>query len=315
MNSRGFLCDGGADDMRIMLRDCAAQIGFAKIGFARADEVDARASAVYRKWIADGRHASMAYMERYADVRSDPRLLLDGACTVVSCAVPYPVPPPQAAGTLKVASYALGKDYHTVVRAMLFRLAEVITRQCGGDVRVCVDTAPIRERYWAARAGLGFIGLNNQLIIPGYGSRFFLGEIVCTAEIPANSPCTLGCGDCMACVKACPGHALDGAGGIDCSRCLSYLTIEHRGELPEDTRLRERIYGCDVCQDVCPHNRRAGVGATVPDDLQPRVELLGLTPEKVVAMTPGDFRRLSRHSAIRRITLGQLLRNLGAAEV
>lgn len=308
MNSSASPCD-----IAEALRAEAAALGFARIGFAEAESVDAPAVAVYERMIAEGRHAGMRYLERYGDLRADPRLLLEGARTVVSCAVAYPEPPGQPGGTLKFASYALGSDYHEAVRTMLFGLAARIVDLTGGDVRVCVDTAPLRERYWAVRAGLGFIGINNQLIIPGLGSRFFLGEIITTAHIAADEPCKLSCGGCLACVKACPGKALDGKGGMDCHRCNSYLTIEHRDELPAELRLHDRrVYGCDICQDVCPHNRvpSGSHDAMVPEALRPRPEMLTLTADAVESMTKGDYRRLSRHSAINRITLENLKRNI-----
>lgn len=308
MNSVLSPCDVAAD-VRPLLRERAAALGIARIGFAAAAEVDSEATAIYDRWIARGRHGEMDYAARYADVRRDPRRLLEGAQTIVSCAVAYPAPPPQPAGTLRFASYSLGDDYHHEVRRMLFELAKTIVDTLGGEVRVCVDTAPLRERYWAVQAGVGFIGINNQLIIPGLGSRFFLGEIITTAGIAPDEPCTLSCHGCGACVRACPGHALDGEGGLDCLRCHSYLTIEHRGDLPEDFAPADRIYGCDVCQNVCPHNREAAAVAVV-DALQPRAAMLSLTPDALRAFTSGDYRRLSRRSAISRAPLRQLLRNL-----
>ncbi len=298
-------------DIKEFIRAEAALAGFARVGFAKAEEVDSNSRDIYDNWIAHGRHAGMQYMERYESLRTDPRLLLDGALTVVSCAVAYPEPRVQQPHTLRFASYALGDDYHEVVRQMLFGLAGRIVERTGAEVRVCVDTAPIRERYWAVKAGLGFIGINNQLIIPGLRSRFFLGEILLTVPVPADAPCDENCGSCMACVRACPGGALDGNGGMDCSRCHSYLTIEHRGDIPEGVDLHGHLYGCDVCQDVCPHNRNIkDHDSLVPERLMPRQQLLEMTPEDIQSMTSGDYRRLSRHSAIRRAPLAQLIRNL-----
>ncbi|MDE7125967.1 MAG: tRNA epoxyqueuosine(34) reductase QueG [Muribaculaceae bacterium] len=310
MSSHGCRCD---EDRREELRQIASGLGIVRVGFAEAAPVDDEAEEYYRHWIASRRHAGMEYMERYSDVRSDPRLLLEGARTVISCAVAYPAPPVQAPGTLRIASYALGRDYHEVVRMMLFELAARAVDIYGGSVRVCVDTAPIRERYWAVRSGIGFVGRNNQLIVPGIGSRVFLGEIITTARIPADKPCALGCEGCMACVKACPGKALDGLHCVDSMRCLSYLTIEHRGELPAGTSLRGHFYGCDVCQDVCPHNRVAD-DSMVPSDLRPRPGLLTLTAGELSSYTSGDYRRLTSHSAMRRAPLRQLLRNAGALD-
>lgn len=247
----------------------------------------------------------MAYLERWDDVRRDPRLLLEGARTLIVCAFPY-----YNKAECLFSKYAVGRDYHEVVRERLGHVAAAVTAGAGAACRVCVDTAPLRERYWAVRAGLGFIGLNNQLIIPGLGSYFFLGTIVTTLGVvkapplPRAASC-LGCGRC---VEACPGRALDGHGGLDARRCLSYLTIERRGELPPGALERaSTVYGCDVCQRVCPHNADAVPTPIADFGPCPEVEALGL--DDIIEMTPSRFRHLFAHSAVRRAGLGLLRRN------
>ena len=206
------------------------------------------------------------------------------------------------------ADYALGLDYHEVIRRRLSAAAAEITARLGGETRICVDTAPIRERYWAAASGLGFIGLNGQLIVDGIGPKVFLAEILWTVAVTPDRPTgRQSCGGCGACVRACPGKALDGRCGVDARRCLSYLTIEYRGELPDDLRLDGRIYGCDVCQDVCPHNRRDA--ATTIDEFRPSAELQALTADDILKMEPQDFSRVFSHSAIKRTKLTGLQRN------
>lgn len=245
----------------------------------------------------------MDYMERYPELRRNPGLLLEGAKSILCCAFPYA----QIERSPLFSDYAVGDDYHEVLRKRLAPVAlfmESIVEN--SKTRICIDTAPIRERYWAWRAGLGVIGLNNQLIIPGTGSKVFLSEILWTATADYGSPAEGDCGRCSACVRACPGGALDGKGSIDCSRCLSYLTIEHRGELPEWLSLDKRIYGCDICQDVCPHN-------TCPPEALPefrlRTAVAALSRETIDSMTQEQFSATFTHSAVKRAKLAGLKRN------
>ena len=170
-----------------------SSVGVYRFGIASAAPVDPEEVAAYQSWISRGCHAGMDYLDRYADVRSDPRELLPGAQSLIVCAFPYARPLRPAPGRLRIASYALGDDYHEVLRKHLRKAAAEIDSLCGSASRVCVDTAPLRERYWAVRAGVGFIGLNAQLIIPDAGSYFFLGTIITTAPLPPSSPCRLRC--------------------------------------------------------------------------------------------------------------------------
>lgn len=303
-----------ASELRRRLKDA----GVFKSGIARVEAVDADTITGYDRWLSEGMNGEMAYLEKYHDIRSNPALLLPGARSVVSCAFNYwggPVDSP-----LRWASYALGDDYHDVVRGRLQSVADAITTETGAECRVCVDTAPILERYWAVRSGVGFIGLNQQLIIPGAGTHFFLGEIITTLDLAPDAPCTLTCGECRRCLRACPGGALrenDKAPGnpasevtLDSRRCLSYLTIEYRGELPEGTRPGKHIYGCDVCQEVCPHNSKAPLSDI--EEFRPRPAILRLDTEAILAMRQEDFSAIFRKSAIKRTKLAGLQRNARA---
>jgi len=246
----------------------------------------------------------MAYLDRYHEVRADPRLLLQDARSMLCVAFPYFTSEPVR---LPVSLYARGRDYHEVVREHLSILARQLPP---GDTRICVDTAPLRERYWAERLGLGFIGRNNQLIIPGLGSYFFLGFILTTANLPAarwRDPDGRSCGNCRRCVDACPGRCIFPSGeGIDARKCLSYLTIEYRGELG-DLSL-PTLYGCDVCQRVCPFN--SNPVPTPIFDFHPSPALRNLSADELRQMTPGQFAATFRHSAVRRTKLAGLQRNL-----
>ncbi len=289
---------------RCDITDAAIAAGAVAAAFAPCEPVDSRAAGLYRDWLSRGAHGGMDYMERYGDVRDNPCLLLDGARSILCCAFPYG----QTSRSELFSDYAVGDDYHEVLRQRLGPVAELMeTTVAGSATRICVDTAPLRERYWAARAGLGVIGLNNQLIVPGVGSKVFLAEILWTAEADYGTPLPGDCGRCGACVTACPGHALDGAGGIDCNRCLSYLTIEHRGPLPDGLVLSGRIYGCDICQDVCPHNRYCP--PSLPE-FCPRPAVMALSRDDIAGMSQTEFSTIFSHSAVKRAKLAGLKRNV-----
>lgn len=276
------------------------------VGLAHAEAVDAEAISIHDRWIADRRHGSMEFAERYRDIRNDPRLLLDGARTIVSAAFNYH----HVSADYGVAEYARGTDYHIVLRDRLGRAAAAIEAALGGTTRVCVDSAPIRERYWAQKSGVGFIGINNHLIIPGAGSRFVLGEILWTGEARPDEPCLLSCGKCMECVKRCPVAALRPDGSCDTSRCLSYLTIEHRGDLPDDTGLHGRVFGCDICLNACPHNAAAPLSGI--EEFAPSPTLASYLDALRHGAAPSvSFRAATRSTALTRLPLHRLLRNLG----
>lgn len=284
---------------------CALDAGAVAAAFAPCVTVDDEHVTLYHSWLGRGAHAGMEYMERYGDIRRDPAMLLDGARSILCCAFPYAQSRDNRSDLF--ADYAVGDDYHEVLRRRLTPVAEKMQSLApGSQTRICVDTAPLRERYWAWRAGLGFIGLNNQLIVPGIGSKVFLAEILWTTPADYGTPLPGDCGRCGACVKACPGQALDGKWSIDCSRCLSYLTIEHRGELPAWVALPGRIYGCDICQDVCPHNRHA---ADALPEFRPRPSVLALTRKAICDMTQAQFSSIFSHSAVKRAKLAGLQRN------
>ena len=308
------------------IKELLAGAGVFRSAVARVRPVEEASANDYRAWISEGKHGEMAYLEKYDDLRSDPRRLLDGARSVISCAFNYHWGDEGAAADgsggdhegsgvmrpLQWAEYALGDDYHDVVRKRLSEVAEKISSVTGAECRVCVDTAPLRERYWAVKAGLGFIGLNNQLILPGAGSRFFLGEILTTLPLEPDEPAgPESCGECGRCLKACPGKALnagaDGRVTLDARRCLSYLTIEYRGELPEDVRLGRHVYGCDECQRVCPHNRVSPLSEI--EEFRPREAVGALSAERIAKMTQEEFSAIFRRSAIKRTKLSGLQRN------
>lgn len=297
-------------DIASQIKSQAAGLGFDACGFAAAGPVDDMAVRRYDDWIAQGRNGCMLWAVGHRDLRSDPSLLLEGAKTVISLALNYFPSQLQPEGTMRVAYYAYGRDYHEVLRERLTALSQFIQQLTGCETRPCVDSAPIRERYWAERAGLGFIGRNNCLILPGKGSFFFLGEIVTTAQLPPDEPCRLTCGDCGKCIEACPTGALSADGAADANRCLSCLLIEHHGEQLPDwvaAAAGDRVAGCDECQLCCPHNAHAR--PTAVEDFAPTQAVMTLTRERITAMTAGEFRRTFAHSAISRLRHKTLRRN------
>ena len=287
----------------------AGLTGASAVGIVRPSEVDEGALKIRARWIEDGCHATMDYLTRYDEVRRDPRLLLDGAATMIIGLFDYSNGGMSGDRPL-IAEYALGTDYHTEVRRRLGILGDELTRRAGGACRAVVDTAPLRERYWAARAGLGIIGLNTQLIRPGHGSHYFIGTLLWTGDfdgpddLPLADPTKPGCDRCGRCVRACPAGALDGNGRLDARRCLSFLTIESREPLPEGFTGGGRIFGCDECRLACPLENRDE--RTDIEAFSARPEVVRLTAEDWLTMTPERFSSLFRDSAVKRAKLDRL---------
>lgn len=312
--------------------------GACAVAFAPLRPVDHHAWESYSRWIAAGGHASMAYLANHSEIRRNPALLLDDGPqpggTVVCAAFAYASDVTFRPGALRIARYALGDDYHEVLRQRLQPVADAILAATGHPARICVDSAPILERYWAQQSGLGFTGRNRQLIIPGIGSHIFLSELVTRAEFPPyGTPVDMQCPDgCDRCLRACPNHALTASNrqpwrgshgeavfnrltescGFDARRCLSFQTIENRGEIDADLTVpRGRFYGCDICLEACPLSRPSRPVTVLPE-FRPREPLLSLTAATVTALTPAAYSLLFRHSPIRRAKLAGLLRNIKA---
>ena len=287
----------------------------------------------FEGWLANGENAGMNYLENYPEIRRNPELLLPGAKSMLCAAFPYPAESERDPDLPMISVYAMGEDYHTVLRKRLTSAAEEIAglieseRGVRPEWRVCVDTAPLAERYWAVKSGMCERGLNGMAILPGYGSCFFLGEILITyplseKDLPESGEKTgdakaFGCGECRACVRACPTGALQGNGLIDCRRCLSYLTIEHRGAwtAPEAAEAmateagRNTLYGCDRCVRVCPHNRGTQKEGEGMKEFEADPRMLTLTAEQAEEISDETFRELAKGKAIKRAKAEGLRRN------
>lgn len=300
------------------IKSRALALGFTACGMTQATAVSPQRERTLREWVAKGLHGEMNYLAERLPLKLDPCLLVEGARTIVSLAVNY-YPGEDVKYDKKAdekplfARYARGADYHDVVKAMLRRLMTALGLVEGEDGRCFVDTAPVDEKYWAERCGVGWRGRNGQLIIPGAGSYFFLGELILTREVDHyDIPAVNRCGTCHACLESCPAKALLGDGTMDARRCLSYLTIEYRGELPEGVGriMSPYIYGCDRCSEVCPWNRFARQ-TQIPAFL-PRPELLKKTIGEWLSLTKEEYTKIFRKSAVKRAKYEGLMRNIRA---
>ena len=286
----------------------AERLGFDICGIAKAEAVTDGVVCAYNCWIEQQKHGTMQYLERNCEKRFDPTKLVEGCKSIVVVAMNY-APQEPVEG---IAAYAIGNDYHKVVKDRLFMLLNSINTIQPTKGRAFCDSAPVLERYWAVKAGLGWIGRNRQLIIPGKGSCFFLGELLIDAELEYDAPFTANhCGYCHKCIENCPTGALT-TDGFDARKCLSYLTIEYRGELPENIgeKMGNSFYGCDCCLKACPHNRFSTPNNIL--EFKPKAELQEMDMEKWRRLTKEKYDALFEESAVERCGYKQLMRNISA---
>jgi epoxyqueuosine reductase len=298
------------------IRAEAARIGFATCGFARADAADA-AGFDLRRWLEAGRHGTMGWMETRAGQRVSPRALWPEANSAIALGMSYaPASDPLelAARTerARISIYAQGGDYHKMVKKALKALARFIVDRAPSELKVFVDTAPVMEKPLAQAAGIGWQGKHTNLVSREHGSWLFLGVILTSLELEPDPPADHGrhCGTCRRCLDACPTRAFDGPHRIDARRCISYLTIEHEGPIPEEFRkaMGNRIYGCDDCLAVCPWNRFAEAAAANRAFL-PRAELAAPRLADLLALDDAAFREMFAGSPIKRIGVKRMIRN------
>lgn len=299
------------------LKHLAFEEGFSACGIAKAEPICAERKKELKRWLSNGEHGEMEYLARNFEKRCNPRLLVEGAKSILSVAANYytsNIASTSPHHTLCLAKYAYGTDYHEVVKEMLRNVMRKAGLTEGIDGRVFVDTAPIDEKYWAEQAGLGWRGRNSQLIIPGMGSYFFLGEIVFTHEVDKyDEKGRNRCGTCHECLNICPTKALHGDGTLDARKCLSYLTIEHRGSLPTTCKKKMQpcFYGCDRCADACPWNTRFKQGTSI-EAFKPREAILAMTDDDWKELSVETYRELFKKSAVKRAKFEGLQRNIKA---
>ncbi len=294
------------------LEERARALGFDRLRIAVARELDSE-RATLDGWLAAGHQAGMDWIARTAHLRADPRRVLPGCKSVVSVAWNHgPGRPRDRSDRAPVARYARGRDYHRVLGARLRRLATWLAESSGEPARAFVDSGPILERAWAHRSGLGWIGKNGCVITRDLGSWILLGEILSAAELePHAGPHPDLCGTCTACLDACPTGAIVSDGVVDANRCISYWTIEHRGAVPEARRAGngDWIFGCDVCQEVCPWNRRHGHEPDRPADERASPDLDALDPLEILGMDEATFRATYSGTALMRARWDGMRRN------
>ena len=303
-----------ASQTSALVKQLAREEGFQACGIAEAAFLEEEAPLLER-WLRNGHHGRMGWMENHFDKRLDPRKLVPGSRSVVSLVYSYF--PSKTIGhpdSFKVARYAYGEDYHQVVREKLRNLMDRLSERIGRvEGRAFVDSAPVMERQWAQRAGLGWLGKNSLLLNQSMGSYFFLAELIIDLVLEPDAPVKDHCGTCTACMDACPTQAIVGPGVVDAGRCISYLTIELKEAIPDEfaSRMDGWLFGCDVCQEVCPWNRFAKVHQ------EPRFEPSGEWPDFTARewkeMTEEVFRKQFPKSAVKRTGFDGLMRNIRAA--
>ena len=289
----------------------AQKLGFLSCGISKADFLEDEAPRL-EQWLSQGHNGSMYYMERNFDKRLDPRILVPGAKSIVSLLLNYHTDQKQIDPEApKISSYAYGLDYHSVIKNKLKKMMKIIHREIGEvNGRVFVDSAPVMEKAWAAKSGLGWVGKNTNLISKKVGSFFFIAELILDLELEYDLPVADHCGSCTACIDACPTEALIKPYQIDGSKCISYLTIELKESIPSEFKgkMDNWAFGCDVCQTVCPWNR-----FSTPNDesaFKPQSDLLSLSKKEWEEMTESVFNTVFKNSAVKRTKFNGLKRNI-----
>jgi len=282
--------------------------GFTDVTFARVRKPDEYLSS-FIEWLEKDYHAGMSFMENYQDKRVDPAMLVPGAESVVVAIMNYFPKEKQPENIPQIAKYAYGRDYHKVLKKKLVRVLGQLNHKYGITGRAFVDSAPVMEKPWGEISGMGWIGKNGCLIHPRYGSFFVMGELIIDVELDYGKPAVMACGSCMKCIEACPTNAIVSPGIINSEKCLSYLTIEKKDEeVWEVSSLYNRIFGCDICQDVCPWNKKSK--PTTEPDFSPRNDLMNLTMDRWSAYDEEDFRRSLAGTPLMRAGFNGIQRSL-----
>lgn len=294
------------------IKNYAYELGFSFVGIAKAGFMEEEARRL-EHWLHQDRHGKMQYLTNHFDKRVDPTLLVPSAKSVISLLYNYHQPAKQEDPEApKISQYAYGKDYHQVLKAKLRTLLNAVREEIGEvNGRAFVDSAPVLERDWARRSGIGWMGKNTMIIHPKAGSYFFLAELIIDLELPPDAPIKDYCGTCTRCIEACPTDAIDPEGYLmDGSKCISYFTIELKGELPNEYqgKFENWMFGCDICQQVCPWNRFAERHSE--PEFEPHPDLLQLRKQDWEELTEAVFQKIFKKSAVKRTKFTGLKRNI-----
>jgi epoxyqueuosine reductase len=288
----------------------AKRLGFFSCGISKAGFLEEEAPRL-EKWLNQNRHGQMSYMEDYFDKRLDPTLLVEDGKSVISLLLNYYPSEFQNEESYKISKYAYGKDYHNVIKKKLKKLLNTIKREIG-DVsgRAFIDFAPVMEKAWAAKSGLGWLGKNNNLLTKQVGSFYFIAELIIDLELEYDHATTDHCGSCTACIDACPTQAIIQPYVVDGSKCISYFTIELKDNLPQEMKgkLDDWVFGCDVCQDVCPWNKFSKPHKE--PYFTPNKEILSFTKKDWEEITEDTFNKVFKGSAVNRTQLSGFKRNI-----
>ena len=309
VNSEPVMLNNRSEHTRI-IKEEAQRLGFLSCGISKAEFLEEEAPRL-EQWLKEGKHGEMSYMENHFDKRLDPRLLVDGARSVISLLFNYYPTEMQDIDTYKISKYAYGTDYHFVIKDKLKSLFAFIQDEIGEvNGRVFVDSAPVLDKVWAARSGLGWMGKHTNLLTQQLGSFYFIAELIVDLELDYDTPVTDHCGDCTACIEACPTQAIVQPYVVDGSKCISYFTIELKDAIPTSFQgqFDDWMFGCDVCQDVCPWNR-----FSEPHNeplFNPRPELLNYSRKDWEELTEEVFADLFKKSAVKRTKYSGLKRNI-----
>jgi epoxyqueuosine reductase len=288
----------------------AKRLGFDYCGISKADFLEEEAPHL-ENWLNKNMHGQMSYMQNYFDKRLDPRLLVPGAKSVISLLLNYYPSESQADTSLKISKYAYGTDYHLVIKEKLNHLLEFIKENIGEvDGRAFVDSAPVLDKAWAKKSGLGWIGKNSNLINKSSGSFYFIAELIVDLDLEYDGAVKDYCGTCTRCIDACPTDAIVAPYVVDGSKCISYFTIELKENIPNDVKgkLDDWMFGCDVCQDVCPWNSFSKPHSE--PHFQANVELLNMKKEDWYELTEETFKRVFKSSPVKRTKFSGLKRNI-----
>lgn len=294
-----------------LIKKRAGELGFFHCGISKATFLEEEAPLLER-WLTQNRQGQMSYMERNFEKRLDPRILVPGAKSVVSLLLNYyPAQQQQDFQSFKISKYAYGKDYHTVIKEKLFELDHFIQEEIGEvGGRVFVDSAPVMDKAWAKRSGLGWIGKNSNLLNKMNGSFFFIAEMILDLELEYDGPVQDYCGSCRRCMEACPTQAITDPYVVDGSKCISYFTIELKEAIPEEVKGKfdDWIFGCDICQDVCPWNRFAK--AHSEPAFEHRQAMFDMSKKDWVELTEETFQKLFKDTPLQRPGFKGLKRNI-----